>query len=210
MQKHDIFAFLTTNFDPLQKSRITGIFHWFSSHQSFCCTSHKARGSEVDYRVPRATMFLASTHDNLTERDAVVMRLVQGLQPTWRHSKAKVSTSRIFENGLLMIFIWIVSVNKAPMWLLFCGTRRLFVLYRVCARCDILLGKHFRCDLWYTAKLRYKILYMTTLPASLQVFPSVLRWKMTLLLNRLFMHWTDNYSDVIVYYPRHVITSIAC
>ena len=101
-------------------------------------------------------MFLASTHDNLTERHAVVMRLVQGLQPTWRHSKAKVSTSRIFENGLLMIFIWIVSVNKAPMWLLFCGTRRLFVLHRVCARCDILLGKHFRCDLWYTAKLRYK------------------------------------------------------
>ena len=32
---------------------------------------------------------------------------------------------------------------------------------------------------------------------------------MTLLLNRLFMHLTDNYSDVIVYYLRHVITSIA-
>ena len=32
---------------------------------------------------------------------------------------------------------------------------------------------------------------------------------MTLLLNRLFMHWTDNYSDLIVYYQRHVVTSIA-
>ena len=30
---------------------------------------------------------------------------------------------------------------------------------------------------------------------------------MTLLLNRLFMHLDDNYSDDIVYYPRHVIAS---
>ena len=32
---------------------------------------------------------------------------------------------------------------------------------------------------------------------------------MTLLLNRLFMYLNDDYFDDIVYYPRHVIASIA-
>ena len=31
---------------------------------------------------------------------------------------------------------------------------------------------------------------------------------MTFLLNRLFMHLNDNYSDDTLYYPRHVIASI--
>ena len=38
-----------------------------SSRTSLCHAWRRERASEVDYRVPRATMLLASTHDNLTE-----------------------------------------------------------------------------------------------------------------------------------------------
>ena len=104
-----------------------------SSRTSLCHAWRRKRASEVDYRVPRATMLLASTHDNLTECHGMEWwthaRLVRGLRPSCRHSKAKLSASRIFENGLLTIFLWIVSVNKALMWLLF-WTRRLYLIFQ--------------------------------------------------------------------------------
>lgn len=51
-----------------------------SSRPSLCHEWRRERASEVDYRVPRATMLLASTHDNLTE--------CHGRREWWTHRAA--------------------------------------------------------------------------------------------------------------------------
>lgn len=51
-----------------------------SSRTSLCNAWRRERASEVDYRFPRATMLLASTHDNLTE--------CHGRREWWTHRAA--------------------------------------------------------------------------------------------------------------------------
>lgn len=51
-----------------------------SSRPSLCHAWRRERASEVDYHVPRATMLLASTHDNLTE--------CHGTREWWTHHAA--------------------------------------------------------------------------------------------------------------------------
>ena len=52
--------------------------------------------------------------------DKLVSAAVRCLWPSWRHSKVKLSTSRIFENvGVVVSYVNTLSLNEAPMWCLF-------------------------------------------------------------------------------------------